>query len=358
MISQQKRDMKLDQFHNTGSKMIRVAVLTTLLMLSRSFAVAAQPVIKVLQFDQKSGIIDQGENAGLRAGDIFDVNRYAGEFVYWIGRVKVIVVKPKMAGIKTLSLAENETVQPGDVLEMLQRDPEALATPEKDDEIKKNENRLVSKTLTSSQNETARSEAGRLPAEPSPSVSLEFRSGLLQPITNASQSLGLNWSLRVTDASNRVVQVIDMAHAYTRSVTLQGICHVPLSKRMALQFDLAYVPLNIKSSIDAQLLGVGMKASGSLIKIGTAVNYRIKPRVALGLGGGLFLPQVSITGSTRTVTVSDRRWGIAMEATYQFPLTAAVGLKSGLAYHLFRDNGPAIHYFTFQFGPSFKIGKN
>src|SRR5574341_1777724 len=75
---------------------------------------AAQSVIKILHFDKTTGIIDCGENVGLHIGDVFDVNRYAGDFVYWIGRVEVVLVKPKVAGVKMVAQAENATIQQGD----------------------------------------------------------------------------------------------------------------------------------------------------------------------------------------------------------------------------------------------------
>ena len=97
--------------------------LWTLVFASGTFSpAAAQSVIKILHFDKTTGIIDCGEKAGLHIGDVFDVNRYAGDFVYWIGRVEVVLVKPKMAGIKTLVIADNAVIQQGDVLELRKRE--------------------------------------------------------------------------------------------------------------------------------------------------------------------------------------------------------------------------------------------
>jgi hypothetical protein len=46
-----------------------------------------------------------------------------------------------------------------------------------------------------------------------------------------------------------------------------------------------------------------------------------------------------------------------MNTSYLIPLGAAVWLKPALGYNFFWDDGPDIHYLTFQIGPSFTIGK-
>src|SRR5574342_264883 len=94
---------------------LNLAACLILMMFSPA---TPQAVVKIVQFEKSTGIIDKGENDGLRVGDVFEVNRYVDDFVYWIGRVEIIVLKPKAAGVKVVEQAVNAKIQPGDVLEL------------------------------------------------------------------------------------------------------------------------------------------------------------------------------------------------------------------------------------------------
>ncbi len=330
-------------------------ILRLLLAVSLAWGVlasaAAQSAIKILQFDKATGIIDCGVDAGLRAGDVFEVNRYAGDFVYWIGRVEVVVVKPKMAGVKTLALADNAAIQPGDVLEMRKRNSDPPL--EKQRQAVKTAGSIRPGKIETAERSAATPSWGR--GNP---IMVGFSSGVLQPIFDVSQSLGLNLAVQIVDPiTTRVVRRIDMSHAYTASYALQAYGSLPFAERFALNFDYVFAWLNVRSGVESSLLNVGIKASGSLMKIGTALNWRLSRRLQMDAGVGLFLPQLTVRGSGRTITVSERQWGVTTSASYFIPLGAAVWLKPVLGYNIFRDDGTFIHYLAFQIGPSFAIGK-
>ncbi len=312
---------------------------------------AAQSVIKILHFDKTTGIIDCGENVGLHIGDVFDVNRYAGDFVYWIGRVEVVLVKPKMAGVKTLFMADNAVIQQGDVLELRKREfaPVLEKTTRPVKMLRRNSPQPGK--LAAAENDVAAGAWRR-----SNPVLFGVGGGILQPFLSSSQSLGLRLSLPVVEASHRIVRVIDMSHAYATSLAWQAFCNLPLARRLALNLDYAYVPLNVKSGVEGDLLGIGRQASASLMKIGATVNYRFSQRLQLGLGAGLFLPQVTIKDTRQSEVTAERRWGGTLEGAYYFPLASAIWLKSVLGYSIFGDDGPAIQYLTLQTGLGFAIG--
>jgi len=325
------------------------AALLLLLMISSA---PAQPVIKILQFDQNTGVVDKGEDAGLRLGDVFDVNRYSGDFVYWIGRVEVVVVKPKVAGVKLLTPAENAVVQPGDMLELRQR--ETAATPEK-----KNPALLSVKR--------AERPANKIEAvELNDAATLSFRtkkvifgltSGLAQPIKSSSQSLGLNFLVQFKTSDGKT-RAVDMTHAYTTSVGLQAYCTLPLSNRLSVNLNYDYLPLNVRSSVETALLKYGKKASASLMKLSAALDSRVYRQFHVGLGAGLIMPQVTVKDSRQSITAAERRFGTAMNVAHFLPLGPAAWLKSSVEYDIFLDDGPAIHYLTLQTGLSLGIGKN
>jgi hypothetical protein len=312
---------------------------------------AAQSVVKILQFDKATGIIDCGVDAGLRVGDVFEVNRYAGDFVYWIGRVEVVVVKPKMAGVKTLALADNAAIQPGDMLELRKRNS--------DPPLEKQ--RQAAKTTSSARKgkiETVERDAAMLPWSRANPIMVGFSSGVLQPIFDVSQSLGLNLTVQIVNpGNNQVVRQIDMSHAYAASYALQAYGSLPFAERLALNLDYAFAWLNVRSGVESSLLSVGVKASGSLMKISAALNWRLSHRMQMDAGVGLFLPQLTVKGGRQTLTVSERQWGVTTNASYLIPLSAAVWLKPVLGYNIFRDDGAFIHFLTFQVGPSFAIKK-
>jgi len=326
--------------------MLQLAVLSSLTILSSA---TAQSVIKIFQFEKNTGIIDKGEDAGLHVGDVFDVNRYAGDFVYWIGRVEVIVVKPKAAGIKMLAQAENAKIQPGDMLELRKREAEPALE-------KKN------KTASNGKKNDSPQQGKIEPVELNDAATFSLRakkvifgltSGFSQPFKNSSQSLGMNFFLPTTSG-----KVVDMTHAYTTSVGLKAFCTLPLSNRLSVNLNYDYIPLNVKSAVEANLLNYGAKASASLMKISAALDSRLYRRFHVGLGAGLFLPQVTVRDSRKSLTISDRHLGFAASAAHLLPLGPAAWLKSILEYDIFLASGPAIHYLTLQTGLSIGFGKN
>lgn len=331
-----------------SARVFHLKIWTVVLACGLFSPAAAQSVIKILHFDKTTGIINCGENAGLHAGDVFDVNRYAGDFVYWVGRVEVVLVKPKMAGVKTLALADNAVIQQGDVLELRKREYDPVLEKNKPPAKKLRRNSPQPATV---ENGLANGGWRR------PPVIFGVGSGILQPFLSSSQSLGLNLSLQLVDANNQIVREIDMSRAYATSIAWQAFCNLPVTPRLALNVEYAYVPLNVKSGVEANLLGIGRQASASLMKIGATVNYRFSQRIQAGLGAGLFLPQVTIKGSRQSSAFADRRWGATLEGAYYFPLASAIWLKSGLSYNIFNDDGPAIQYLTLQTGLGFAIGK-
>jgi hypothetical protein len=243
-------------------------------------------------------------------------------------------------------------IQQGDVLELRKREYDPVL--EKNNQPAKRLRRNSSQPgkLASAENGIAASSWPR--RHP---VLFGIGSGILQPFLRSSQSLGLNLSLQVVNSNNQIVRVVDMSRAYATSIAWQAFCNLPFTQRLALNLDYFYVPLNVKSGIEANLLGLGRQASASLMKIGATMNYRFNPYVQIGLGIGLFLPQVTIKSNRQTTAIADRQWGATLEGAYYLPLTSTIWLKSVLGYNVFRDDGPAIQYLTLQTGLGFAIGK-
>jgi len=334
--------------------MMRILILAVLFVLSARSSVSAQAVIKILQFEKNTGIIDRGEQDGVRLGDVFEVNRYAGDFVYWVGRVEVILVKPKMAGIKLLEQAGDRAIQKGDVLEPRKREFDPMQEKLSQSIVP------VENGASNNSSPQGQSEAQR----PAPGLSGRRRAlhfgltlGLSQSLNRSSESLGQHLTLQIRDQENRLLDTIDMTHAYTTSTALQAFCTLPLSGQFSVNLNFAYLPLNVKGGVESELLDVGMMASASLMKINSSLNYRVNERWQIGVGVGLFLPQLTITGGGQSLTVSDRHFGIAAELAHFLPLGSRVWLKSMLEYDLFLDDGPSIQSLSIQTGPSFTIGR-
>ncbi len=330
--------------------MIRALFFVAMLMLWPTSAVSAQTAIKVLRFDNGTGVIDHGEDADIHLGEIFEVNRYEGDFVYWVGRVKVYIVRPKIAGIKLLAKAENATIQKGDVLELQRSEYDPMLD-------KLDAKRAPQISAPPSQ---AEAEKKILPITGGPQrgpIRFNVMTGGLYSLPGASRSMGMNMALQITNSSNRVIAEIDMSRAYTNGLALQAGLALPLSTKFSLDLNYAYLALRLRKSAESQLLRYGLKGSASLVQIGGVVNYRFAPRWEAGLGTGLYLPQVKVEGNRQSASLSDRQWGWMLALARLFPLNKTVWLKATLAYNLFLDKGPAIHFFALQIGPSFAIGR-
>jgi hypothetical protein len=334
-------------------------LIVTFLFASGMFSSApAQSVIKILQFDNNTGVIDRGEEDGIRVGDVFEVNRYAGDFVYWVGRVEVILIKPKMAGVKMIAQAGNARIQKGDMLELRKGEYDPLSD-KMNQSSKNNENAGPTNLRPQGKNETAGREVVAPSSRRADPLNFGLATGLSQPLKSASQSFGLNWSINIIDSDDKkFVQVIDMARAYTTSVGLQAFCTLPVSHRFSVDLSYAYIPLNVKGAVESKLLKYGLKASASLMKVNASLYYRLNRRLLLGVGTGFFLPQVTVRdGHDEPLTFTGRQFGFTVNTAYLIPLGPRVWLKSDLMYNIFFDDAPPIQYLTLQVGPSIAIRK-
>ena len=312
--------------------MLRIFCLAIVLILSLNSYSASQTAIKIVRFQKKAGVIDRGEEDGIRVGEVYEVNRYDGDFVYWIGRVEIYAVKRKVAGVKLLSQADNASIQPGDVLERAKQEHDPLS-------------------------EKRRPEGTPLPPRPQPPTLAGFSTGLVHPLRPSSQSFGLAVPIQIVDSDNDPIATIDLSKAYTTSAAFELFLSLPLASRFNLNLGYAFIPLNIKSAVAARLLNFGLDASASMIRLTGGLDYHWKERVLLGASVGVFFPQVTVKGASRSLTVSDRQLGLALNAAYLLPLTASVWLRPEAGYHFFMDQGPVIHYLTLKAGACFAIGK-
>lgn len=332
--------------------MFRRPILTILFVFCVAASATAQAVIKILEFDKNTGIIDRGQQDGIKVGDVFEVNRYADDFVNWVGRVEVIAVKPKIAGVKVIERAANATFLKNDVLEIRKREYDPLldklnhpADGETSEETGNVKVEVAAKTTE--------------PAMPRRERPIQFglTSGLSIPFNKSSESMGQVFYLNLVNSQNQVEQVIDMTHTYVASLALQGFCILPISQKLTMNLNLAYIPLNIKGDVEMALLTAGLKASASLLKISSSLNYRLNERWQFGAGLGVFMPKLTVSGAGNSLTVSDRHFGFAADVSHFLPLGSRVWLRSFLEYSIFLDDGPAIHSLALQTGPIFSFGK-
>lgn len=331
--------------------MMKNVRLTIAVVLILAFSAAAQAPIKIVRFENNVGIIDRGEQDGVKLGDVFEVNRQAGNLKYWVGRVEVTKVRAKLASVKVLVKADNTTMQKGDILELRKSEYDPMLD-------KLNQSRERDKVQEVGNGEMNRSNmmAGSTAMGLRP-VTLSVISGITQPIKSSSASYALNMNLQVVDGNNRPVQTIDMTRAYSRSLAFQAFFALPLTHRLDLNLNYAYVPLNLKGPVSDQLLALGLEASATLMKIGAGVDLHYDRHWDFGASLGVFLPQVNVSGATRSLSMTERQWGITAHAIYNFSVGSKIWLKSMLAYNAFLDEGPVIQYFTIQIGPCFTIGR-
>lgn len=317
--------------------------------------VSAQTTIKVLRFDKSTGVIDQGKNADIQVGDIFEVNRYSGEFVYWVGRVEVYIVRAKIAGIKLLAKADKAAIQAGDVLEVQHNDSDPLQ--DKLGVAAANNAEMILPTPRTPISNNKKPVLKATTLQPGKPLWVNFATGGIYAYPGASRSMGMNLALQITNSSNRVIAEIDMSRAYASGFALQAGLTLPLSHKVSLDLNYAYLPLRVRNSTEAQLLRYGLKATASLAQISGGLNYRFAQNWQAGVGTGLYLPQVKVEGNRASAALSERQWGWMTALAHLLPLRENLMLKSTVAYNVFLDNGPAIHFFALHTGLSFAFGR-
>jgi len=332
--------------------MFRLPILTLLFVFCVAASATAQSVIKILEFDKNTGIIDRGQQDGIKVGDVFEVNRYADDFVNWVGRVEVIAVKPKIAGVKVIERAADATFLKGDVLEIRKREYDPFL-----DKLNQSTNDEAGEETSDAKAEAAAKMTELGMARRDRPIQFGLTSGLSIPFKRSSESMGQVFYLNVINNQNQVERVIDMTHTYIASLALQGFCVLPISQKLAVNLNLAYVPLNIKGDVETALLASGLKASASMLKISGSLNYRLNDRWQFGAGLGIFMPKLTVSGAGNSLTVSDRHFGFAADVSHFLPLGSRVWLRSFLEYNIFLDDGPAIHSLALQTGPIFSFGK-
>lgn len=332
--------------------MFRLPILPILFVFCVAASATAQSVIKILEFDKNTGIIDRGQQDGIKVGDVFEVNRYADDFVNWVGRVEVIAVKPKIAGVKVIERAANATFLKGDVLEIRKREYDPLL-----DKLNHPANgEATEETGTVKVEAEAKTIEPIAPRRDRP-IQFGLAGGLSFPMNDAAESAGQSFSLQLINGENEVVSVIDMTHSYVTSLAMQGYCVLPLSGKLTVNLNLSYIPLNVNGDVEMALLAAGLKASASLLKISSSLNYRLNERWQFGGGLGIFMPKLTVSGAGNSLTVSDRHFGVAADVSHFLPLGSRVWLRSFLEYNIFLDDGPAIHSLVLQTGPIFTFGK-
>ncbi len=333
----------------------RLVWLAALLLFALPLMVFSQTTIKVLRFDKSTGVIDHGKDADIQVGDIFEVNRYSGEFVYWVGRVEVYLVRPKIAGIKLLAKADNAMIQAGDVLEVQHNDSDPLQ--DKLGVAAANNAEMILSPPRAPIVNNKKPALKNATLQQGKPLWVNFATGGIYAYPGASRSMGMDISLEITNSSNRVIAAIDMSRAYASGFALQAGLTLPLSHKIAVDLNYAYLPLRVRNSTEAQLLRYGLKATASLAQISGSVNYRFAQNWQAGLGTGLYLPQVKVEGNRASAALSERQWGWLTSLSHLLPLSEKLMLKSTLAYNVFLDNGPAIHFFALQTGLSFAFGR-
>ncbi len=316
---------------------------------------AAQSVVRILSFEKNDGIVDRGAGGGIRTGDVFEVNRYDGDFVYWVGRVEVVVVKSRFAGVKLLAKAENAMIQKGDVLELQKREIDPML-----DKLKQSAPAAASNGVAknppakSAKNENFNDLlTGRKRGRP---ILFGVAGGFLQPIVNYSRMMGSSFfaNVQYADAST---SRINMSEAYAGSFAFQAFFVLPLAEKLFLSLDYAYSPLNVSAKKETELLTSGLKGSASLAIVTAALDWRWRNNFFAGAGAGMFLPQASLQSSRQTMTISDRQLGLSFGAGHQLALGANLWLRTQLSYSVFLDQGPAIHFLALHVGPCFGIGR-
>ncbi|MGH7495170.1 MAG: hypothetical protein ACREOO_22595 [bacterium] len=331
---------------------LNLLLITSWFLISSA---AAQSVVRIVSFEKNDGIIDRGTDGGIRVGDVFEVNRYEGDFVYWVGRVEVVVAKSRFAGVKLLAKAAETSLQKGDVLELQQNEIDPML-----DKLKQSGQAMAGNGAVAKEAEPKTAAAEDLAdfmrsPKRHQRVLFGVTGGLVQPVISSSRLAGSSFLVNVQNVNTGDQNTINMSEAYSTSLAFQAFFVLPLSERLSLNLNYAYAALNVSSRKEMDLLRIGLKGSASLAMVTATVHWLWRNNLQAGVGAGLFLPQASLRSSRQTMTISDRRLGFSLGAAHQLVLGSNLWLRSQLSYNVFLNQGPAIHFLAVQIGPCFGI---
>lgn len=353
MSAAANRNIRVEILRELNRIIMKIIFLLLLIIGLLFSSVAAQSVVRIVSFERNDGIIDRGTEGGIRVGEVFEVNRYDGDFVYWVGRVEVVVVKSRFAGVRLLAKDENTVIQKGDVLELQKREIDPMLDKLKQSASNGVGNGVVKETAAKTANTGSLSDLLPSPQRMRP-IQFGVTGGFLLPVISSSRLAGSNFSLTIQSPSG-TQRTVNMSEAYASSLAFQAFFALPLSERVSLHLNYAYALLNVNGRKEAELLSRGLNGSSSMAMVTATVHWRLPKNLQAGAGAGLFLPQVSLQSTQQKMTVSDRQLGFSLNAAHQLLLGANVWLRSQLSYNFFLDQGPAVQFLALQVGPSFAI---
>lgn len=127
-----------------------------------------------------------------------------------------------------------------------------------------------------------------------------------------------------------------MADAYTISPNLGFFVSIPVKKYYNIVFEAAYPFLLLQSEYADVFESYGVNVNATIIMVTLYDRYAMSPTFLLDIGGGLYLPRISISGFGESESISETHWGLGVGPTLLIGNSTSLKLYLSGKFHTYR----------------------
>ena len=127
-----------------------------------------------------------------------------------------------------------------------------------------------------------------------------------------------------------------MADAYTISPNLGFFVSIPVKKNYNIVFEAAYPFLLLQSEYVDVFESYGIDVNASLSMITMYDRYAVSSSFLLDLGGGIYLPRISVSGFGERETATEAYWGLCAGPTFNLASPKRMKLYFSGKYHAYK----------------------
>ena len=262
--------------------------------------ISAQQIVKIIK---QYALIDTDQGIG-EIGDRVSVYRHTSGSSEYAGRVVLLKFKDGKAACKIIE----GQVRIGDV-------------------IKTADDLLLEELLGTEDNYPGIDEY----SEDDRQVSTEYtenQTGLNPPEQKGKTEFGL--------LAGGFIPLGEMADAYTISPNIGIFVSIPVRKHYNIVFEAAYPFLLLQSEYADVFESYGVNVNATIIMVTLYDRYAISPSFLLDIGGGLYLPRISISGFGESESISETHWGLGVGPTLRIGNSASLKLYLSGKFHTYR----------------------
>ena len=273
--------------------------ITLLLLLLLPSMVFPQKIIKVIK---EYVLINSDQGIG-NIGDIIEVNRDIKKVRKRVGRVLIVKFRNGMTACKILE----GSIKIGDY-------------------IKSNDDQIVDEL---------------------------FSVGSRQPDVNTTS----NNKSEIGLSCGAFFPTGDISDWYSTSFVLSGFMSLSISNHYNAVFEISYPFLKLNSELKDALDYFGINFNASLLMINAYGRFRIDPSFFIDIGGGIYIPKLSISADGANESSSEAGIGICLGPTFLLNNSLTYRLSLSAKYHTYIIEAHWAHFIKADLQISFNLSR-